>query len=162
MWDCYHELDWLSVLLPDSCTEGGNHHTWQIRELNPRAVILQLNKAPTWWPLAGKFVSIIARSSTGNTLSSWGYLHSALVNQNHGLYGDFRIAESGELHCMTHRNANIYGVNSPPPLHESITIGDWDRLKVEYIGSIRLVVHRNADDKIAVADVSCVPPLDFD
>lgn len=57
----------------------------------------------------------------GKMTSPCSYLHRASVTQPNKSSGDVRIADSGGLCHVTHTNANMHDVSSPPPGYESIT-----------------------------------------
>ena len=62
---------------------------------------------------------------------------------------------------MTHDRTRIYNVRPPPPGHETITIGDRRRVKVEHIGNMDVIFHGKTDQRITSIDVAYIPGLGF-
>ena len=62
---------------------------------------------------------------------------------------------------MTHDRTRIYNVGPPPPVRETITIGDRRKIKVEYIGDMDVIFHGKNDQRITLIDVAYVPGLEF-
>ena len=77
-------------------------------------------------------------SVVGDITVPGSYLHSAFVVQSGSNEDDVWIADSGASCHMTHDRTRMYNARPPPPGRETITIGDRRRIKVEYIGNIRM------------------------
>ena len=55
----------------------------------------------------------------------------------------------------------MYNARPPPPGRETITIGDYRRVKVEYIGNMDVIFHGKSDQRITLIDVAYAPDLEF-
>ena len=100
-------------------------------------------------------------SVVGDVTVPGSYLHSVFVVKSGSNEDDVWIADRRASCHMTHDRTRIYNVRPPPPGHETITIGDRRRIKVEYIGNMDVIIHGKTDQKITLIDVAYVPGLGF-
>ena len=100
-------------------------------------------------------------SVVGDITVPGSYLHSAFVVQSGSNENDVWIADSGASCHMTHDGTRMYDARPPPPGRETITIGDRQRIKVEYVGNMDVIFHGKSDQRITLIDVAYVPDLGF-
>ena len=108
----------------------------------------------------GKF-HVPSESVVGDATVPGSYLHYAFVVQSGSNEDDVWIADSGASCHMTHDRTRMYNMRPPPSSHETITIGDHRRIKVEYIGNMGVIFHGESNQRITLIDVAYVPDLGF-
>ena len=74
---------------------------------------------------------------------------------------DVWVADSGVSCHMTHDRTRLYNLRPSPPGRETITVEDRQKIQLDYIGNMDVILHGKTDQRITLIDVGYVSSLGY-